>query len=315
MRSAFVTGADGFLGAALTRRLIEAGVEVTGLRRAGSRSPAPGPDERIRIAEGDVTDAAAVARALAEGGHDTVFHLAARSTLGDASRSPAETWEVNVRGTWTVLEACRDHEVARTVVAASDKAYGRQAELPFREDLALRPQAPYDVSKAAADLIARSYWPACGLPVATARLTNVYGPGDRHRSRLVPGATMAALAGRAPEIRSDGTPERDFLFIDDAVEALLAIARALDREEARGQAFNAGAGHAHQVRDVVGRICALAGTGVEPDVRGAPAAPDRQYVDTAKLRELTGWGPSVGLEDGLRRTVAWYRNHPSALAP
>jgi CDP-glucose 4,6-dehydratase len=297
MRSALVTGAGGFLGAALVRRLGQDGVEVTAPRRP----------------EGDVTDLSSMTRALARSAHDTVFHLAARSTAADASRSPEATWEVNVRGTWTVLEACRAHGVARTVVVTSDRAYGRQEAVPVREDAALLARAPYDVSKAAADLIARSYWPGCGLPVATARLTNVFGPGDRHRSRLVPDAAAAAVAGRRPVIRSDGTPERDFLFVDDAVAALLAIARALDGEGARGEAFNAGAGRSHAVRDVAGRICALAGTGVEPDVRGAPAPPDRQAVDTAKLRDLTGWTPAVGLDEGLERTVEWYRNHPSAL--
>ena len=136
------------------------------------------------------------------------------------------TWEANVRGTWTVVEACRAHGVARTVVAASDKVYGAHGEPPYREDFELRARYPYDVSKAAADLIARSYWHTDGLPVATTRLTNVYGGGDLNRSRLVPEAIEAALAGRAPVIRSDGTPERDFLYVDDAVEAYLAIARA-----------------------------------------------------------------------------------------
>jgi CDP-glucose 4,6-dehydratase len=118
-------------------------------------------------------------------------------------------------------------------------------------------------------------------------------------------------------IRSDGTPERDFLYVDDAVEAYLAIARALDGEGARGEAFNAGGGRPHAVREVVELICEIAGTDVEPDIRGA-AAPggevDRQFVDTAKLRDLTGWTPAVGLEEGLRRTVRWYRDHPLALA-
>jgi CDP-glucose 4,6-dehydratase len=295
MRSAFVTGAGGFLGTALVRRLAEQGVEVTAARC-------------------DVTDRAAVAAALGARAHDSVFHLAARSLAGDTSRSPAETFEVNVRGTWNVVEACREHGVARAVVAASDKVYGPRPDPPFREDVALRPVAPYDVSKAAADLVARSFWPACGLPVATARLTNVYGPGDRHRSRLVPDAATAALAGRAPVIRSDGTPERDFLFVDDAVDALIAIARALDGEGARGEAFNAGAGRPHAVREVVERVCRIAGTGVEPEIRGAPSPPDRQAVDTSKLRALTGWRPAVGLDEGLRRTVQWYRNHPSGPA-
>ncbi len=202
------------------------------------------------------------------------------------------------------------------VVAASDKAYGQHAELPYREDFALQPRYPYDVSKAATDLIARSYWHTYELPVATTRFANLYGGGDTNRSRLVPEAIDAALAGRRPVIRSDGTPERDFLYVEDAVAAYLQIAAALDGDGARGEAFNAGGGEPHAVREVVQRICEIAGTDVEPDIRGTgtPAGEiDRQYVDTTKLRELTGWRPAVGLDEGLRRTVAWYREHPAAL--
>jgi CDP-glucose 4,6-dehydratase len=295
-------------------------VEVTVLRRdAAPRSAVvlEGLERRVNVVSGDVTDGTAVERALAEYAPDTVFHLAAQSILGIAQRSPLTTWESNVRGTWTVVEACRDHGVARTVVAASHKAYGAHDRLPYREDFELRAQFPYDVSKAAADLIARSYWHTYGLPVATTRFTNVYGGGDLNRSRLVPEAIDAALAGRPPVIRSDGTPERDFLYVDDAVEAYLAIARALDGEGARGEAFNAGGGRPHAVREVVELICTIAGTDVEPDVQGTPSPGgevDRQFVDTAKLRDLTGWAPAVSLEDGLRRTVRWYRDHPLALA-
>jgi CDP-glucose 4,6-dehydratase len=114
-------------------------------------------------------------------------------------------------------------------------------------------------------------------------------------------------------IRSDGTPERDFLYVDDAVAAYLAIAEALDGDGARGEAFNAGGGRPHAVREIVELICRIAGTDVEPDIRGTGTPRgeiDRQYVDTTKLRELTGWAPQVALEEGLRRTVEWYRTHP-----
>jgi CDP-glucose 4,6-dehydratase len=183
--------------------------------------------------------------------------------------------------------------------------------------MALDPRYPYDVSKAATDMIARSYWHTFGLPVAVTRFANLYGGGDLNRSRLIPEAIGAALAGRAPVIRSDGSPERDFLYVEDAVEAYLRLAEALDGEGARGEAFNAGGGRPHAVRDVVARICAIAGTDVEPDVRGSGTPDgeiDRQYVDASKLRGLTGWQPRVDLDDGLRRTVEWYRAHPSALA-
>ena len=148
-----------------------------------------------------------------------------------------------MRGTWTLLEACREHGVERVVVASSDKAYGAHEELPYREDFALQPTAPYEASKAAADLIARSYWHSYGLPVAVTRFANIYGGGDLNFSRLIPEAVSAAIDGRARRCcRSDGSPERDFLYVEDAAAPYLAIADALDRDDVRGEAFNAGGG-------------------------------------------------------------------------
>lgn len=320
MVSAFVTGAYGLLGSALVRGLRDRGVEVTVLRRDATPRSAlvlTGLEAEVNVVNGDVTDGELLERALADYEVDSVFHLAAQTLVGTAARSPLTTWEANVRGTWLMLEACRRLEVPRVVVAASDKAYGAHDRLPYREDFPLQPRFPYDVSKAATDLVARSYWHTYGVPVATTRFANLYGGGDTNRSRLVPEAVDAALAGRRPVIRSDGTPERDFLYVEDAVQAYLAIADALDGDGARGEAFNAGAGRPHAVREVVELICRIAGTDVEPDIRGqgTPRAEiDRQYVDTTKLRDLTGWSPRVPLEEGLRRTVEWYRANPAALA-
>lgn len=223
-----------------------------------------------------------------------------------------------------MLEACRQYGVQRVVVASSDKAYGPQASLPYHEGMALEPRSPYEASKAAADLLARSYWYTWQLPVAVTRLANVYGGGDANGSRLVPEAVTAALAGRPPVIRSDGSPERDFLYVEDAVSAYVAVWEALaddrsgvpDAGGVTGEALNAGSGRPHSVREVVELICAIAGTSVEPDIRGSgtPLGEiDRQCVDSSKLHALTGWRPHVNLEDGLRRTLDWYRSHPEWL--
>ncbi len=324
-RSVFVTGAYGLLGSWLTRALVARGDRVTVLQR--DRAPRSallleGVEDAVDVVHGDLVDEGLMARALGEHEVDTVFHLAAQTIVGTANRSPLGTFESNIRGTWILLEACRLRGVQRVVVAASDKAYGASATLPYTEEMPLDPRYPYDVSKAATDLIARSYWHTFGLPVAVTRFANLYGGGDLNRSRLIPEAVGAALAGRAPVIRSDGSPERDFLYVEDAVAAYLLLADALDesdpaRPAARGEAFNAGGGAPHAVRDVVARICALAGTDVAPDIRGSGTPDgeiDRQYVDASKLRALTGWEPRVGLDEGLRRTLAWYREHPQALA-
>jgi CDP-glucose 4,6-dehydratase len=319
-----VTGAHGFVASHLALALLERGDAVRVLDRPDPRLADVGGPRlsgldllglrgEVELAEGDLRDADAVS--AAGSGCDAVFHLAAQTIVGVARESPLETLEVNVRGAWNVFEACREHGASRVVFASSDKAYGASPELPYREDFPLRAAYPYDASKAAADIIARSYAHAYGLPLAVTRFANIYGGGDLNFSRLIPETTIAVLDGRPPVIRSDGSPERDFLHVDDAVAAYLAIEAALAQGEGRGEAFNAGGEHPHSVREVVDLIAAAAGTGIEPEYLGTGTPDgeiDRQYVDSAKLRDLTGWNPKVELADGLQGTLEWYREHPEA---
>jgi CDP-glucose 4,6-dehydratase len=318
-----VTGGYGLLGGWLVAGLLEQGAAVTVIRRdqtVRSALVAMGLEARVTVVDGDIAAEGVVTRAVAEYEIDTVFHLAAQTLVPTANRSPLSTFETNVRGTWLLLEACRlNPGVERVVVASSDKAYGPQAELPYTESHPLQARYPYDASKAAADVIARSYWHTWQLPVAVTRFANLYGGGDFNLSRLVPEAVLAALGERPPVVRSDGSPERDFLYVEDAVAAYLAIADALGSRErpglAAGEAFNAGSGRPRRVLDVVELICRLAGTGVEPDIRGSgtPAGEiDRQWVDHSKLTGLTRWEPEVALEEGLRRTIEWYRGNAGA---
>ncbi len=322
MKRALVTGAHGFVASHLTKALLEGAETVRVLDRPEPRLTDLGRPRRsglellgiraeVEVVEADLRDGEGVAAAVA--GCDAVFHLAAQTIVGVAREAPLETFETNVRGAWNVFEACRAEAVERVVFASSDKAYGSSPELPYREDFPLRAANTYDASKAAADVIARSYASAYGLPLAVTRFANIYGGGDLNFSRLIPETVVAVLDGRAPVIRSDGSPERDFLHVDDAVSAYLAIAAALDGEGARGEAFNAGGERPHSVREVVGLIAAAAGTDVEPEYlgHGTPSGEiDRQYVDSTKLRELTGWAPRVALADGLVETLDWYRAHP-----
>ena len=319
-RSVFVTGAYGLLGSWLVKALLAAGARVSVLRYDAQRPSAlaiEGTERDVDVIDGDISDAALMDRAIGERGVELVLHLAAQTIVGTAKSAPVATFEANVQGTWTLLEACRTHEVSGVVVASSDKAYGAHEELPYREGHALDARYPYDVSKAAAEMIARSYWHTYGVPVAVTRCANLYGGGDLNFSRLIPEAVTAALDGRAPVIRSDGTLERDYLYVDDAVSAYRAITDLLDAGSAGGEAFNAGGDTPHSVLEVATLACRLAGAEVEPDVRGT-GIPEgeiaRQFVDSGKLRELTGWRPEVDLEEGLRRTVGWYREHADVRA-
>jgi CDP-glucose 4,6-dehydratase len=279
-------------------------------REPDSRFVTDGLERRCVVAAADLTDYESLLRILNEHEIRTVFHLAAQAIVVRANRAPLGTWESNVRGTYTLLEACRTAgTVERIVVASSDKAYGAHDELPYREDFALRARNPYDVSKACADLIARSYAATYEMPLAVTRLANVYGPGDLNWSRLVPDTARALARGEAPVIRSDGTSERDYVYVEDAVDAYLAVAASLERPELRGRAWNAGGEAPVSVLEVVSRLIEISGRDVEPEIRGEGpphAEIDRQYLDSTAIRKELGWEPRWDLDRGLRAAWDWY---------
>jgi CDP-glucose 4,6-dehydratase len=312
MARSLVTGGQGFIGGHVCRALLERGDEVVVLDLPGAPGNAlriHGIRAEVELVEGDVADRSAVDRAVR--GADSVFHLAAQTLVGPAAEDPAGTFRSNVQGTWTVLEACREAAVARVVVASSDKAYGPSDSLPYREEDELRPSAPYEGSKAATDVISRSYSPSWGLPVAVTRLANVYGGGDLNFSRLVPELVTAYLDGRVPKVRSDGTPRRDFLHVFDAVSAYLAIEGSLPGQA--GEAFNAGTGEPRPVREVIAAVRAATGSDRDPDYlsdRNPEGEIDSQFVDPSKLQRATGWAARVGFADGIAEAVTWYRGHP-----
>ena len=321
-RSVLVTGAQGFVGSWLAERLLEQGAKVVVPRRdfePESRFRSDGIEERCTVVAADMTDYDSLLRIINEYEVRVVFHLAAQTIVGTANRSPLSTFESNVRGTYVLLEACRatgvvGSGVEAVVVASSDKAYGEHDELPYREDFPLQPRYPYDVSKACADMIARSYAVTFGLPVAVTRLANVYGGGDLNWSRVVPDTARALAKGARPVIRSDGTPERDYLYVEDAIDAYLAVAASLAREELRGRAWNAGWGSPVSALEVVRRLVAAAGSEAEPDVQGEGTPHgeiDRQFLDSTAIREELGWEPKVELDEGLARAWEWYEAHLS----
>jgi len=299
------------IGCALVERLLARGEEVVVLSRSdlvGSRFDTAGLRERCTLVEGDLTS---LGGAFAEHRPEAVYHLAAQTQVRHAYQSPLVTWETNIRGTYLLMEAVRKHDPAtRVVVASSDKAYGSHDELPYREDFALQPAYPYDVSKAATDMIARSYAVTYGMPVAVTRLANVYGPGDVNWARLVPDTARALARGERPVIRSDGRPERDYIYVDDAADAYLAVAGSLSDRANWGRAWNAGSGEPHSAMEIVQRLIEIAGVEVEPDIQGTGvphAEIDRQFLDSTAIREELGWSPKWDLDAGLRAAWDWYR--------
>lgn len=311
-RTVVVTGATGFLGSHLTARLLEVGAQVRVLVRDDLPSSplSDGWRDDVTVVRGDVTDQDAVA-ALVDGAA-TVVHLAAQSQVAHANHDPSTTFEVNVRGTWSVLEAVRRAgSVAHVVVASSDKAYGSQPSLPYTEDMPLLAQHPYDASKACAEVLARTYHASYGMPVSVTRCANLYGPGDTNWDRVIPGTLRSLISGQRPVVRSDGTPTRDYLHVSDAVGAVLCLAETMaDGEGAVGQAFNVSAEEPMSVLEVIAALQAAAGTDLEPDIRGDSSNEiDHQYLSAEKARRVLGWKAQRTFEEGLATTVDWYRAH------
>jgi CDP-glucose 4,6-dehydratase len=312
--SVLVTGAGGFVAGALCTELVARGAIVTGIVRdsPGERLlELRGVRQRLNIVHGTIIEYPLVSRVLNEYDVDVVFHVAAQAIVGAANRSPMSTFESNVQGTWTVLEAVRQNRAkARVVVASSDKAYGTQPVLPYHEDMPLLATFPYDASKACADILARSYAATFGVAVAVTRCANIFGEGDFNWSRLIPGTIRAVLMGEDPLIRSDGTPERDYLYVSDAVNAYLAIAARAADDEVRGRAFNFGSGTPVSALDLTHRMLSIMHSRAEPRVLGiATGEIDRQFLDSTLAHQILDWYPLVDLDTGLERTISWYAEH------
>ena len=311
-RTVLVTGCTGLLGTALTQRLVELGAQVTGLIRdfvPQSHLLGSGTVQKINVVAGAVEDQALVERTINEYEVDTVLHLAAQTIVGTANRNPTSTFEANVKGTWSVLEACRrSPTVKRIVVASSDKAYGACDTLPYDESTPLQGQHPYDVSKSCADLISQSYYNTYKLPVAITRCGNFYGPGDLNFNRLIPGTIRSILRDEAPVIRSDGKYIRDYIFVKDGAEAYLLLAQQLEEQKLGGQAFNFSYELQLSVLDMTNKILSLMkAERLKPKILNeAMHEIKHQFLSAAKAKKELNWKPVYSLDQGLRETIAWY---------
>jgi len=249
-------------------------------------------------------------RILGEYEIDTIIHLAAQTIVGIANRNPVSTLDTNIAGTWSLLEACRrSPAVKQIVIASSDKAYGDHEVLPYSEDAPLRGVHPYDVSKSCADLIAQSYAVTYGLPVAITRCGNFYGGGDLNWNRIVPGTIRSVLRGQRPVIRSDGQYVRDYFYVEDGAMANMMLAEKLaSNPDLRGEAFNFSNEIQVTVLELVERLLALMNSNLRPELQNVATNEIRhQYLSAEKARTLLGWHPLFTLDEGLRRTVEWYR--------
>ncbi len=307
-KTVLVTGHDGFLGRWLARELRRRGARVLGLSHHDSGvRPDAAP---VEVISADICDKSAIGSIFRQHQFHTVFHLAAQTLPTLARQNPGLTFEVNAMGAWNVLEAARNaRAVPRIVISSTDSVYGENDGTPFTEDSVLAPTFPYEASKACAEIVARCYHQTYRLPVAIARFCNLYGPEDIAASRLMAGTIAAAVHGERQKLRGDGSAVRNYLYIEDAVTALIQLAEAVDQPGIAGEAFNFCDETPLSVLDVVSRVLALAG---RPDLAphlgaGTPGEISIKRASSAKAKRVLGWQPRTSLDEGLRRTIAWHK--------
>lgn len=308
-----ITGADGFIGSWIAKELINQGAEAYTILRDIKRQSnldVLNIKDKINIINGDLINLDVCTRVMNEYEIDTCFHIAAQAIVGAANRSPLSTFESNIKGTWNILESARLSKfITGIVVASSDKAYGVQDKLPYTEESPLIGFYPYDASKACADILARCYFKTYGLPISVTRNANTYGGGDLNFSRLIPDTVRSILNNVQPVIRSDGTPERDYMYIKDSVDAYLTLASNLKRKDIQGEAFNFGSGKPVSVINLYNKIIKLMGKDVIPKILGAAKNEiDRQFLSIEKAKRLLKWEPKYSLDEGLKETIEWYKD-------
>lgn len=312
-RPVLVTGATGLVGPWLVKHLNAVGADVVCLVRdwvPQSELVRSGLINKVKMVRGDIRDQTLLERTIGEYEVDTVMHLAAQAIVGIANRNPVSTFDTNIKGTWTLLEACRrSPTVKQIVVASSDKAYGDQVHLPYNENSPLLGRHPYDVSKSCADMLAQTYSRTYGTPVVITRCGNFYGGGDLNWNRIVPGTIRAIFRNQRPIIRSDGNFIRDYFFVEDGAAAYMFLAEQLAAHpEYRGEAFNFSNELQITVIDLVQNIISTMCSDLAPDIRNESSNEIKnQYLSAAKARRLLGWNPLYTLEQGLSLTIDWYR--------
>jgi CDP-glucose 4,6-dehydratase len=315
-RRVLVTGPNGFIAAWLIETLVANGAVVIGYDRSpvGTLDLHPGLRDKVELVIGDLTDQPKLEQTLAAHGVQTLFHLAGQSSISLSKGSPIPAFESNIRGSWCVLDAARTYGKLETIaVASSLTAYGDQETAPFDESFALNGNDPYAASKACTDILARCYAASYGMPIAAARTANIFGPADPHLDHIIPGTLLMLLRGERPEIRSDGTPSKGYLHVSDIVQAYVLLGERAADPDVRGRAFNF---HPDEPISALALVRLMMKATDRPDLepRITRQSDNRELVWLANERAKTvlGWEQRVTLEDGLRDTMRWLKQHAGA---
>lgn len=311
-KNVFVTGGTGFLGSYLVKKLVNYGANVSILVRdyiPQSNIYTGKEHKKVNVINGSLEDYSVIERILGEYEIDTIFHLAAQAIVGVANRNPLGTFKSNIEGTWNILEAARRSPlIKQVIVASSDKAYGDQEKLPYDENMPLQGKHPYDVSKSCTDLISQTYYETYKLPVCITRCGNLYGGGDLNFNRIIPQSIQSILNGEAPVIRSDGSFIRDYFYVEDAVSAYINLAEKVQELHLSGQAFNFSNEIQLTVLELIDKILKIMGSNLKPIILNHGSNEIKhQYLSAQKARDLLGWKPKYTIDEGLSKTVEWYK--------
>lgn len=315
-KSVLVTGATGLVGSWLVRELLSQGANVSCLVWEAD----PASDlisskliDQTFVISGDLADISTCEKAISKSNCEYIFHLGAQTIVGKAIQDPVRTFRSNIQGTWNLLDSIRNSKssIKSVVVASSDKAYGTANTLPYREDYPLHGDGPYDVSKTCTDLLAQSYASTFDLPITVARCGNIYGGGDLNWSRIVPGTIKSLLLQETPVLRSDGTFIRDYVHVDDIVDAYMFLAQQAEIKNITGEAYNFSRDEPLSVLDIYQEICkVVVGKYIEPKILSTTAAEIKdQHLDSTKARVELGWESTITLEKGITKTFDWYLNY------
>ena len=310
-RKVLVTGGEGFIGSTLVDHLLALGAEVRAYvhyKPYGSAGYLAGREDEVEIVAGDVRDGERVSEAVR--GRDTVFHLAALIGIPYSYVAPESYIQTNVVGTYNVVNACRHHGIGRMVHTSTSETYGTALTAPISEEHPLQPQSPYSASKIGADMMALSFKHSFDVPVAVIRPFNTYGP--RQSARAVIPTILSQLHAGATEIKlGSTTPTRDFNYVDDTARGFISVAES---DRALGHVVNIGSGREISIGDLAELLVSVSGKDAkvvadESRVRPDNSEVERLLCDNSRAREWCGWEPQVSLEEGLRRTSDWVRDH------
>ena len=306
IKNVLITGGTGFLGSHLVKKVLETAEQVVvptlNIRKDKPLNHHKINNKKLLLIEGDITNSKFIDQLFNEYEFDTVFHLAAISEVRKCQPNPKLTFDVNIKSTINILEACRKYNVKSTLLSSSDKAYG-SGDLPYKENNNLNGKSIYEVSKSCMDLISRSYFYNYNLPVVVTRCCNIYGPYDTNASRIIPNTINRIKQGDNPIIWK-GSEEaiREFIYVEDVVDAYLSLVKNIDKT--KGEAFNIGSGCKISMKDLVEKIIKQINDKINIDYVGKDFPEiNHQYVDTSKIKEFINWESKINLDEGLKLTI------------